>query len=43
MIRYALGTFYIAFSYFYMNCNPLLDAISVGFLCGYLDARVQKN
>ncbi len=41
MIRYFLGTFYIAFSFYMMNGNPLLDAISVGFLCGYLDARKQ--
>ena len=36
-----IGIFDLPDSFYIMNGNPLLDAISIGFLCGYIDARKQ--
>ena len=42
-MRYIIGTLFIASSYYLMNGNPILDAISVGLVCGYLDKRKNEK
>lgn len=42
-VRYIIGTLFIASSYYLMNGNPILDAISVGVVCGYLDGRKKET
>jgi hypothetical protein len=42
-VRYIIGILFIASSYYLMNGNPILDAIGVGVVCGYLDDRKKET